>query len=362
VAQYFTEDFADFPAAWTERYNAPTTGAYSVTGGNLQLPVGKSADLSARTWTAIDADADRANVEVLAKLQCCTTLTAASYPIIVRASGVDEAADYWAISVQPNVGRLRVAAAAATDIPTNIGAIFDYGALAAGELFWLRLRVNTAAGTTTYSAKIWRDSVAEPGSWQITGTNTTYTQAAGWVGFNAYGSGASNDHVVLQVGVGTAGDAAPATDPALALAVSTTVATTNGDDTSSVTGSAASPSVDVSTTVATTNGGDTAAITGFAASAGVKLLIGLDLDRGAEAASLTGLRWVVFAADLSTSLASGTGLTTDAGGVASITVAGSGYVVGDYVPVLIADYNAATAAVDRTVRSMFGFVPAVAAP
>lgn len=152
----------------------------------------------------------------------------------------------------------------------------------------------------------------------------------------------------------------PAVDGGGGSAVSTTVTTTNDGDASSVTGTASSGPV--SATVETTNGDDTSAVTGSAANAGIKLLIGLDHDRGAEAASLTGLRWVVFAADLSTVVAAGSGLATDAGGVASITVAGSGYVVGDYVPVLIADYNAATAAVDRTVRSMFGFVPAVAAP
>jgi hypothetical protein len=144
--------------------------------------------------------------------------------------------------------------------------------------------------------------------------------------------------------------------------VSTTVAVTNAGDSAAITGTAATAAGPVSATVAVTDSGDASSVTGTAANAGIKLLIGLDHDRGAEAASLTGLRWVVFAADLSTVAAAGSGLATDAGGVASITVAGSGYVVGDYVPVLIADYNAATAAVDRTVRSMFGFVPAVAAP
>lgn len=142
--------------------------------------------------------------------------------------------------------------------------------------------------------------------------------------------------------------------------VTGTVSSTNGGDSVAVTGSSGAP---VLGSVAVTDGADASTVVGSSGlPAAVRLAIGLDHDRGAEAASLAGLRWAVFAADLGSLVASGSGLNTDAGGVAIIDLTGSPYVVGDYVPVLIADYNTATPAVDRTVGSMFGWVPAVAVP
>ena len=151
--------------------------------------------------------------------------------------------------------------------------------------------------------------------------------------------------------------------PAVAggVGVTGTIAGTDSSDTNAVNGASGMPS---SGAIAVVDSGDTSTMAGASGmpAGRVRLEIGLDHDRGAEAASLAGLTWAVFSADMASLVASGTGLTTNAGGVATIELTSSPYSVGDYVPVLIADYNAATAAVDRTVRSMFGFVPAVAAP
>lgn len=93
----------------------------------------------------------------------------------------------------------------------------------------------------------------------------------------------------------------------------------------------------------------------------IRLQPALDLDSGADAASLSGLRWVAFTdTTLGTIEASGSSLTTTSGGVPTIDIDGSSFSVGDYVPLLITSFNAATDPEDREVLTFFGFVPAVA--
>lgn len=142
--------------------------------------------------------------------------------------------------------------------------------------------------------------------------------------------------------------------------VSTTVATTTSPADASITGSAGSAGV--STTISATTSPAQAALTGVAGSASgdIRLGLGIQRERGGYAASMSSLKWCVFNADHTAVIASGTSLTTDANGNAVIDVNGTSYAPGDYVPVLVTDYNAATAAQDRVVRTFFGFVPAQA--
>ena len=69
-----------------------------------------------------------------------------------------------------------------------------------GTTMHLRFRA-TGSGTTTLSAKAWFGSAAEPGTWQVQGTDTTAAlQVAGGVGVQAYISGtATNTPVVMLV-------------------------------------------------------------------------------------------------------------------------------------------------------------------
>lgn len=144
--------------------------------------------------------------------------------------------------------------------------------------------------------------------------------------------------------------------------VSTTISATTAPAVASVTGSAGSAGV--STTISATTSPAQVAITGVAGSASgnIRLSLGMQRERGGSAASLSSLKWCVFNADHTAVIASGTALTTDANGNAVIDVNGTSYAPGDYVPVLVTDYNAATSAQDRVVRTFFGFVPAQAQP
>ena len=112
------------------------------------------------------------------------------------------------------------------------------------------------------------------------------------------------------------------------------------------------------TLAATESGAD--AFAAASSSGNIRLSMGIYRERGGTFASATGLRYVVFNSAHTSVIASGSSLTTDANGVAVLDLNGTEYSVGDYVPVLIAEYNAATAPQDRVVRTMFGFVPAIA--
>ena len=144
--------------------------------------------------------------------------------------------------------------------------------------------------------------------------------------------------------------------------VSTTISATTAPAVASVTGSVGSAGV--STTISATTAPAQVALTGVAGSASgnIRLSLGIQRERGGYASSLASLKWLVFNADHTAVIASGSTLTTDANGNAVIDVNGTSYAAGEYVPVLVTDYNAATAPQDRVVRTFFGFVPAQAQP
>ncbi len=216
MPQYFNGDFADFPAAWTERYNPPATGAWAVAGGNLVMPSGKSGDWCMRSWAPVDADENRDQVEILVQLQLATNVATASYPLVVRASGVDEAPSLYCLQLTPAVGRLRWYRSVGADGPVDAGpASADKGALAASAVIWIRARVNgRSPGAVTLQAKFWAGAIGdEPAAWDVSSTDTAPVYGVGWVGLGMFGVGGHNAHSVLQLGVGTNGDAAPSSAP-----------------------------------------------------------------------------------------------------------------------------------------------------
>lgn len=357
MAQYFTDDFSDFPGAWTERYNAPATGVFSVSGGNLVLPNGRSGDWCARTWDAVGTPTD---VEILVMITPNTTSATSIYPLIVRGGGVDEAPTFWTVEVNTSSGTVRTRGQnGSADNPLSVGSSFNIGALSNATPFWIRLKVS---GTGDYYLKAWLDGQAEPGAWSVSGTDTAQTPATGgWVGLTTFGLLSANAVTVHQLGVGTDGDAAPASAPG-GSGVSTTVSVTTAPAVASITGEVAPAAVQG--TISATTSPAQAALTGVAGSASgnIRLSLGMQRERGGYAASLSSLKWCVFNGDHTAVIASGTALTTDANGNAVIDVNDTSYAPGDYVPVLVTDYNAATAPQDRVVRTFFGFVPAQAQP
>ena len=242
------------------------------------------------------------------------------------------------------------------------------------DVYSLLYQFETVGATLNLRYKWWkRDTESEPGSWGLTWTRDAFVGAEGRQGFARLS--ANGTTYLLAIGIGTGADSAPRTAPASG--ATATLALTDATDTLGL--AAVAP---VAATLALADAGDILNITavapvhaalsftesgdtlGLAASAGagandIRLTFGVYTERG-SALSLTGMRYVVFAADLASIVASGSGLDTGTGGVVSIDVNGSPYTVGDYVPVLVVQYAEGDAPPDRTVRSMFGFMPAVA--
>jgi hypothetical protein len=106
-------------------------------------------------------------------------------------------------------------------------------------------------------------------------------------------------------------------------------------------------------------------ITGSAGSPSdnIRLQPSLYLERGGYAASLTADRWIVFTSDLSAVEDTGTALSINSTGRPTIDITGSAsYVVGDQVPLFITVYDEGSDPEDRTVRTFFGWVEAIAQP
>lgn len=65
---------------------------------------------------------------------------------------------------------------------------------AANRHFWLRFRVTDNGTTATLSAKVWQDGTSEPGSWDVSGTDTSAALCndAGSPGLRTYNGASSN--------------------------------------------------------------------------------------------------------------------------------------------------------------------------
>jgi hypothetical protein len=101
--------------------------------------------------------------------------------------------------------------------------------------------------------------------------------------------------------------------------------------------------------------------TDAAVSSDIRLQPGLYLERGGQAASLTADRWWVFTSDLSAVENTGTALSINSSGQPTIDINSSAsYVVGDFVPLGLTVYDEGSDPEDRTVRTFFGWVEAVA--
>lgn len=94
-----------------------------------------------------------------------------------------------------------------------------------------------------------------------------------------------------------------------------------------------------------------------ATSGDIRLAIGIDWEQGAEFASQTARHWSVWEADHSAMRHSGTSLSTSSGGVATIDINDSAhFVVGDTVYFTISFDDGETDPLDRTVRTVGGYI------
>lgn len=143
-------------------------------------------------------------------------------------------------------------------------------------------------------------------------------------------------------------------------AVSTTISATTAPAVASITGEVA-PAAAQGAISATTSPA-VASVTGSTVSTDndIRLSLGIQTERGGYFTA-TGWRYTVFADEARTAVEQSGTVNTDAAGLAVIDInASPNWVQGDWVPVMMTQYNAALPAADRVIRTMFGFVQAQA--
>lgn len=154
----------------------------------------------------------------------------------------------------------------------------------------------------------------------------------------------------------------PALEGPSAGGVSTTISATTSPAVASITGEVA-PAAAQGTISATTSPA-VASVTGSAVSTSgnIRLSLGIQTERGGHFVA-TGWRYTIFADEARTAVEQSGTVDTNAAGLAVIDVnASPNWVQGDWVPVMMTQYNAALPAADRVIRTMFGFVQAQAQP
>jgi hypothetical protein len=160
------------------------------------------------TWNAIDADANRANVDILS---CFTKNDATVTDLTLVARGVGATAT---AATEGYMARCELAGniyisrrASATAIATIATTAFTF---TAGKSYFVRFRVNGTA-PATLQLKLWDaelGSAGEPTAWTLTTTDATFT-SAGWVGFGGFDAGTGNTVAPWNfLAVGTNGDTA----------------------------------------------------------------------------------------------------------------------------------------------------------
>jgi len=213
MAQYFT-DFSEYatgsgaPSGWTGRWVA-TNITYSivedagVTGGKHLRLVRTSSGRSLLSWDVIDADADRATVEVLARVRRAEVGSDNNGGMVVRGSGAAGSETGYVgdpiCRATPSTNRVRINEYASGTFGQLANAINTWST---NTWYWTRWQ----ASGTALKIRRWAGAIGdEPGTWDVETTDAT-TSAAGWVGAFLFFTGTFDFDVF---GVGTNGDAAP---------------------------------------------------------------------------------------------------------------------------------------------------------
>lgn len=198
----YTDDVK--PSDWTERWvtasNTWATRSKSNTdGGKVLENTGTVDGRHLLSWDAIDADVNRANVEILARVRSSSIL-AEQFRLTARGSGAAGSETGYNILFDTSSSSFRLhkyVAGASTLLGTG-----ETVTQVANVFYYVRFRVNGS----DLMAKAWADSEPEPDFWQVT-TSDTSISAAGWVGVGNQESTGTRDFDFVSVG--TNGDSAP---------------------------------------------------------------------------------------------------------------------------------------------------------
>jgi hypothetical protein len=205
MAQYFT-DFSEYttgvqPSDWTERWH--TDADFTVeadagaTGGKRLEAVAVAAQRHFLSWDAIDSDADRDDIEILARFMLSTTAPSSLGVLAARGSGTDTTEN--ALKTELDGGNTyagKYTAGSYVSIGNNPDGY--------SQDVWMWIRARWVGSAVQVSR--WTGAVGdEPGAWEIDETDTGIT-GVGWAGVMTW---ALDEMYWDVVGIGTNGDSAP---------------------------------------------------------------------------------------------------------------------------------------------------------
>lgn len=193
------------PSDWTARWTTSnvTYAVRSKTGAEGGKVLEHTSTSGARrllSWDTIDGDANRANVEILARFRFSITATDV-IRLVARASGTTGSETSYHLIVNATAANIYLHKYVA-GVSANIGSSASFSPPGVNSWLYARFRVNG----TTLQGKIWSEGIAEPADWMVVETDSSIS-AAGWVGLSIFPTTGTRD--VDLVSIGTNGDAAP---------------------------------------------------------------------------------------------------------------------------------------------------------
>lgn len=170
-----------------------------------------STGYGALTMDAIDADADRDDVEILATVSLNASSSAAdTQPVlVVRQSGATSSEAGYVLELNVEAQEISISklvAGARTQLDVAAAAM-----VYENRVLRVRFQVLGSAGTATQKGKVWTDGDAEPAGWDVESTDTAISAAGGvgfasqdapmrWATFFSVGTGGSTPDTPEQFG------------------------------------------------------------------------------------------------------------------------------------------------------------------
>jgi hypothetical protein len=190
-------------SGWTERWST-SEGAPSLIADGFRITKSAETNEYLLAWDTIDGDANRDNVEVLAKVRFSAQGNSTwTVGVAVRGGGAGTAEDGYicALYNAENAGSdIRPYVFKTVSGSTTLIGYSGSKSNVANAWYWIRFRVNAQS----LKARVWADGSAEPGTWNVDDTDADIA-AAGWVGF--YGRDTATDPYDLgYFAVATNGD------------------------------------------------------------------------------------------------------------------------------------------------------------
>ena len=197
------------PSDWTARWvtadnNWLVKAKAGTSGGKVLENTGTVDGHHFLSWDAVDADAGRADVEILALMRS-TSSTTNQFRLTARGSGAAGSETGYCISFNDVANRFQLFKLVA-GTRTNLGS-FVVSTLSTNTLHYVLFRVNGS----NLMAKTWLETDPVPTDWIVTATDSSITDP-GWVGVGNEESTGTRDFDFVSIG--TNGDSAPfVTDP-----------------------------------------------------------------------------------------------------------------------------------------------------